>query len=37
MPWDSWAATMMANAIRDPLYQAARRTAARSTPLTAQG
>ncbi|MGZ6077716.1 MAG: PQQ-dependent sugar dehydrogenase, partial [Myxococcaceae bacterium] len=23
MPWDSWAATMMANAIRDPLYQAA--------------
>jgi len=23
MPWDSWSATMMANAIRDPLYQAA--------------
>ena len=23
MPWDSWGATMMANAIRDPLYQAA--------------
>jgi glucose/arabinose dehydrogenase len=23
MPWDSWAATMMASAIRDPLYQAA--------------
>ncbi len=23
MPWDSWAATMMANAIRNPLYQAA--------------
>jgi MYXO-CTERM domain-containing protein len=23
MPWDGWAATMMASAIRDPLYQAA--------------
>ena len=23
MPWDSWGATMMASAIRDPLYQAA--------------